>query len=78
MAEAVRRGVQAMVFVHSRKETAKTARCLLEIAQRAGDAELFAPQQHPQVCVTVPLQRCVTVPLQRCVTRRFGAWGFRC
>jgi activating signal cointegrator complex subunit 3 len=45
--DAVRRGAQAMVFVHSRKETAKTARTLLEIANQRGEADLFSPLQHP-------------------------------
>ena len=42
VAAAVRRGKQAMVFVHSRKDTGRTARWLAEEARKAGDAELFA------------------------------------
>ena len=48
--EALRNDKQAMIFVHSRKETAKTARALLEMAQVNGDIELFDPdaRDHPQ------------------------------
>eukprot|EP00803_Ostreobium_quekettii_P005866 evm.model.scf_17.6 EVM.evm.TU.scf_17.6 scf_17:76728-98390(+) len=44
---AIKRGKQAMVFVHSRKETGKSARILGSIAQRAGEAELFMDKMHP-------------------------------
>ena len=33
----VRRGKQAMVFVHSRKDTVKTARALIELATEEGE-----------------------------------------
>lgn len=33
---------QAMVFVHSRKDTGRTARSLMEEAQRRGEYDLFA------------------------------------
>ena len=48
--EALRNDKQAMIFVHSRKVTAKTARALLEMAQVNGDIELFDPdaRDHPQ------------------------------
>lgn len=36
------RALQAMVFVHSRKDTGRTARSLMEEAQRRGEFELFA------------------------------------
>jgi len=39
--DAVKRGHQAMVFVHSRKDTGKTARMLALKAQQNGDAALF-------------------------------------
>ncbi|GJP66452.1 hypothetical protein CLOP_g23384 [Closterium sp. NIES-67] len=45
---AVKNGKQAMVFVHSRKDTVKTARILMETAQRNGEVELFNPQEQPQ------------------------------
>ena len=35
------------VFVHSRKETAKTARTLSDLAGKQQMSELFSPQQHP-------------------------------
>eukprot|EP00898_Chlorokybus_atmophyticus_P000832 jgi/Chlat1/174/Chrsp1S03247 len=46
--DSVRKGNQAMVFVHSRKDTGKTARILVELAQKAGTANLFSPEEHPQ------------------------------
>ncbi|CAI5478002.1 unnamed protein product [Closterium sp. Yama58-4] len=45
---AVKNGKQAMVFVHSRKDTVKTARILMETAQRNGEVELFNSQEQPQ------------------------------
>ncbi|KAL4525728.1 hypothetical protein Ndes2526B_g09336 [Nannochloris sp. 'desiccata'] len=39
--DAVRKGHQAMVFVHSRKDTGKTARMLALKAQQNGDTALF-------------------------------------
>jgi len=41
VADSLRRGYQAMVFVHSRKDTAKTARALAESAQKAGEGALL-------------------------------------
>ncbi|EFJ28836.1 hypothetical protein SELMODRAFT_410613 [Selaginella moellendorffii] len=46
--EAVRNDQQAMVFVHSRKDTVKTARILVDIAQRNGEIGLFLNMDHPQ------------------------------
>ncbi|EFJ17505.1 hypothetical protein SELMODRAFT_178863 [Selaginella moellendorffii] len=46
--EAVRHDQQAMVFVHSRKDTVKTARILVDIAQRNGEIGLFLNMDHPQ------------------------------
>ena len=40
---AVRRGKQAMVFVHSRADTGRTARALAELAAAAGQSEAMAP-----------------------------------
>ncbi|KAK4541154.1 hypothetical protein LTR36_008228 [Oleoguttula mirabilis] len=39
-------GHQVMVFVHSRKDTVKTARTLLEMAQDQGLNDLFDPSHH--------------------------------
>ncbi|XP_024368754.1 DExH-box ATP-dependent RNA helicase DExH14 isoform X1 [Physcomitrium patens] len=39
--EAIKRGQQAMVFVHSRKDTVKSARSLVEIAQRNNQLSLL-------------------------------------
>ncbi len=45
--EAVKRGHQAMVFVHSRKDTGKTARMLALKAQQNGDTALFDCSEEP-------------------------------
>jgi hypothetical protein len=42
-AAAVRRGKQVMVFVHSRKDTVKTARALRELAANEGALRLLSP-----------------------------------
>ena len=39
--DSLRKGHQAMVFVHSRKDTGKTARTLVTKAQNAGDGAVF-------------------------------------
>lgn len=39
--ENLRQGFQVMVFVHSRKDTAKTARTFINMAQANGDLDLF-------------------------------------
>eukprot|EP00735_Rhodelphis_limneticus_P001287 TRINITY_DN11874_c0_g1::TRINITY_DN11874_c0_g1_i1::g.16521::m.16521 TRINITY_DN11874_c0_g1::TRINITY_DN11874_c0_g1_i1::g.16521 ORF type:complete len:277 (-),score=78.16,sp/Q9FNQ1/DEXHE_ARATH/63.24/9e-104,sp/Q9FNQ1/DEXHE_ARATH/36.59/2e-33,DEAD/PF00270.24/8.2e-26,DEAD/PF00270.24/3.9e+03,ResIII/PF04851.10/3.9e-09,ResIII/PF04851.10/4.1e+03,SNF2_N/PF00176.18/0.00013,AAA/PF00004.24/0.034,AAA/PF00004.24/8,AAA_19/PF13245.1/0.015,AAA_19/PF13245.1/3.2e+03,AAA_22/PF13401.1/0.034,AAA_11/PF13086.1/0.038,YdfZ/PF len=39
--QRIEQGYQVMIFVHSRNDTAKTARTMLEIAQQAGKANLF-------------------------------------
>ncbi|KAJ4838086.1 DExH-box ATP-dependent RNA helicase DExH14 [Turnera subulata] len=47
--DSLRHGHQAMVFVHSRKDTAKTASKLVELARRdEDDMDLFENQEHPQ------------------------------
>eukprot|EP00850_Spirogloea_muscicola_P016834 SM000140S00583 [mRNA] locus=s140:13532:28767:- [translate_table: standard] len=46
--EAVKKEQQAMVFVHSRKDTVKTARILVEIAQRTGVMGQFTVEEHSQ------------------------------
>eukprot|EP00899_Mesostigma_viride_P021111 jgi/Mesvir1/29000/Mv17769-RA.1 len=48
VAGSLRRGHQAMVFVHSRKDTVKSARQLVEAAQRAGETALFDTKDHPR------------------------------
>ncbi|XP_004299306.1 PREDICTED: activating signal cointegrator 1 complex subunit 3 [Fragaria vesca subsp. vesca] len=45
--ESLRQGHQAMVFVHSRKDTAKTAQKLVELARKFEGLELFKNDQHP-------------------------------
>ena len=45
---ALRKGKQAMVFVHSRKDTVKTARQLAEIAGETGEIELFSNDTHEE------------------------------
>lgn len=39
--EALRRGVSVMIFVHSRKDTVKTAQTFAQLAQQDGTTELF-------------------------------------
>ena len=46
--ERVRAGHQVMVFVHSRKDTYKTARTLLEMAQQHGTSCDFDASEHPK------------------------------
>jgi len=46
--ERVRAGHQIMVFVHSRKDTYKTARTLIEMAQQEGNSCEFDPSDHPK------------------------------
>lgn len=46
---SLRQGHQAMVFVHSRKDTAKTAEKLVELARKYDDLELFNNDTHPQL-----------------------------
>ena len=41
VADSLRRGFQAMVFVHSRKDTGKTARMLALKAQQEGEQAIF-------------------------------------
>ena len=44
--DILEQGQQVMVFVHSRKDTVKTARQLYEMAVEQGLADLFDPSQH--------------------------------
>jgi antiviral helicase SLH1 len=46
--EMLKRGHQIMVFVHSRKDTVKTARRLHELAVDEGCSDLFDPSEHPR------------------------------
>ncbi|KAJ6868687.1 DExH-box ATP-dependent RNA helicase DExH14 isoform X2, partial [Populus alba x Populus x berolinensis] len=46
--DSLKQGHQAMVFVHSRKDTAKTAEKLVELARNNEDLELFRNDEHPQ------------------------------
>ena len=46
--DSLKKGYQAMIFVHSRKDTGKTARALAVKAQNAGDMALFDCSEHPQ------------------------------
>ncbi|KAL5544599.1 hypothetical protein UlMin_008383 [Ulmus minor] len=47
--DSLRQGHQAMVFVHSRKDTAKTAEKLVELARKFEDLDLFNNDTHPQL-----------------------------
>ncbi|KAG6635576.1 hypothetical protein CIPAW_11G052300 [Carya illinoinensis] len=46
--DSLRQGHQAMVFVHSRKDTAKTAQKLVELGRKYDDLEVFKNDTHPQ------------------------------
>ncbi|KAG8388728.1 hypothetical protein BUALT_Bualt02G0155500 [Buddleja alternifolia] len=46
--DSIRRGHQVMVFVHSRKDTGKTADKLVEMAKLHEDFDLFTNASHPQ------------------------------
>ncbi|KAK9814715.1 hypothetical protein WJX72_010327 [[Myrmecia] bisecta] len=46
--DSLKKGHQAMVFVHSRKDTGKTARALMMKAQNYGDLALWDGQEHPR------------------------------
>lgn len=46
--DAVKRDKQAMIFVHSRKDTGKVAQILVEMAERNGEIGHFADEDHPQ------------------------------
>ncbi|KAI3673352.1 hypothetical protein L6452_39470 [Arctium lappa] len=46
--DSLKQGHQAMVFVHSRKDTGKTADKLAELARKYGELELFKNEEHPQ------------------------------
>ncbi|KAH6872761.1 Sec63 Brl domain-containing protein [Alternaria rosae] len=46
--EMLKRGHQIMVFVHSRKDTVKTARRLYDMAMEEQCTDLFDPQDHPR------------------------------
>ncbi|GAA0146069.1 DNA metabolism protein [Lithospermum erythrorhizon] len=46
--ESLKQGYQAMVFVHARKETGRTAEKLVELAQKNETSELFKNEVHPQ------------------------------
>ncbi|XP_059642764.1 DExH-box ATP-dependent RNA helicase DExH14 isoform X2 [Cornus florida] len=45
--DSLRQGHQAMIFVHSRKDTGKTADKLVEISQNKEDLEIFKNETHP-------------------------------
>ncbi|CAO2818508.1 unnamed protein product [Amaranthus hypochondriacus] len=46
--DSLRQGHQVMVFVHSRKDTGKTADRLVELAREDNSLELFQNETHPQ------------------------------
>ncbi|PHT46284.1 Activating signal cointegrator 1 complex subunit 3 [Capsicum baccatum] len=46
--DSLKQGHQAMVFVHSRKDTVKTADKLVELAGKNEGCELFRNDEHPQ------------------------------
>jgi hypothetical protein len=46
MVESLKQGYQVMVFVHSRKDTGKTARVLADLAAKSGDGGLLDTREH--------------------------------
>nr|XP_043640038.1 DExH-box ATP-dependent RNA helicase DExH14 [Erigeron canadensis] len=46
--ESLKQGHQVMVFVHSRKDTGKTADKLIDLARKYDELDLFANDEHPQ------------------------------
>lgn len=46
--DSLKQGNQCMVFVHSRKDTGKTARILADLAAKHGELHLFTAEDHPQ------------------------------
>ncbi|XP_060169501.1 DExH-box ATP-dependent RNA helicase DExH14 isoform X3 [Lycium barbarum] len=46
--DSLKQGHQAMVFVHSRKDTVKTADKLVELSGKSTESDLFANDEHPQ------------------------------
>ncbi|XP_055829264.1 DExH-box ATP-dependent RNA helicase DExH14 [Solanum dulcamara] len=46
--DSLKQGHQAMVFVHSRKDTVKTADKLVELSGKNTESELFTNEEHPQ------------------------------
>lgn len=52
---ALRNGKQAMVFVHSRKDTGSTARALEEMAGQKDELKLFSAEDHPQYSLALKI-----------------------
>ena len=48
MIDSLKAGHQAMVFVHSRKDTGKTGRTIIQKAQNSSDTAVFDVTEHPQ------------------------------
>lgn len=48
MVESLKQGHQAMVFVHSRKDTGKTGRTIAMKAQQSGETALFDCRDDPK------------------------------
>ncbi|RKP04852.1 P-loop containing nucleoside triphosphate hydrolase protein [Thamnocephalis sphaerospora] len=48
-AELVREGHQVMIFVHARKETAKTAQAMRQLAMQAEKLNIFTAEDHPKL-----------------------------
>ena len=52
VADSLQQAHQAMVFVHSRKDTGKTGRTLALKAQQEGKFSLFDCREHPKYGLT--------------------------
>lgn len=72
--EMLEKGHQIMVFVHSRKDTVKTARRLYEMAQDDQCWDLFDPQYHPRYATAVQeMGRSKARELRDLFPKGFGA-----
>jgi hypothetical protein len=66
--DSLKAGHQAMVFVHSRKDTGKTGRTIIQKAQNSSDTAIFDVTEHPQWAfvsrdVKKSRNKCVTQPI---------------
>ena len=71
--DSVRRGHQAMVFVHSRKDTGRTARSLATAAAARGVADAFSRTDHPRAGIAArDLAKSRNRELQEVAASGFG------
>ena len=89
--DTLHKGHQAMVFVHSRKDTGKTARTLVAKAQNGGDTDAFDCTQHEQYafmlrdirksrnrCAPRAPDQAACAPPDLATRRRTSSWEHMC